>query len=133
MVKVVLPGRPITKKNHMKMVKNKKTGKMFPIQSDQYREYEEACLWILRMVPDKFYGPIWVKVLYWMPNRRGEPDLLGLLQSTADILEKARVIDNDKNIKSFDGSRIVGIDAARPRAEVEIQEWSGGSCQICCL
>ena len=49
------------------------------------------------------------------------PDLTNLLQATADILEKARVIENDKNIVSFDGSKIAGIDKANPRCEITIE------------
>jgi len=47
--------------------------------------------------------------------------LLNLLQATADILEKAGIIDNDKNIRSFDGSRIAGVDRDRPRVEINIE------------
>jgi len=59
-----------------------------------------------------------------MPDRRSSPDLLGLLQATADILEKAQIIDNDRNVVSFDGSEIVGIDRENPRVEIEIEEAS---------
>ena len=55
-----------------------------------------------------------------MPDRR-VPDLINLLQATADILEKARVIEDDKNIISFDGSRIIGVDKENPRVEIEIE------------
>jgi Holliday junction resolvase RusA-like endonuclease len=59
-----------------------------------------------------------------MPDRR-RPDLLGLLQATADILEKAQIIDNDRNVVSFDGSRIMGVDKRNPRVEIEIE-----SCEV---
>jgi len=59
-----------------------------------------------------------------MPDRR-KPDLLGLLQATADILEKAQIIDNDRNVVSFDGSRIMGVDKQNPRVEIEIE-----SCEV---
>ena len=55
-----------------------------------------------------------------MPTK-ARPDLLNLEQATADILEKARVIENDKNIVSFDGSRIAGIDKENPRTEIIIE------------
>jgi Holliday junction resolvase RusA-like endonuclease len=57
-----------------------------------------------------------------MPNRRSWPDLLGLLQATCDILQKAQIIINDRYIKDFDGSRIMGIDPMNPRAEIRIME-----------
>jgi len=55
-----------------------------------------------------------------MPDRR-VPDLINLLQATADILEKARVIEDDKDIISFDGSKIMGIDKDNPRTEITIE------------
>jgi Holliday junction resolvase RusA-like endonuclease len=57
-----------------------------------------------------------------MPNRSGWPDLIGVLQATCDILEKAGVIFNDRDITTFDGSRIVGVDKQNPRVEIEIIE-----------
>ena len=48
-----------------------------------------------------------------------------MYQATADILEKAGIIDNDRNIISMDGSQIVGIDRERPRVEIEIEEVEG--------
>ena len=65
-------------------------------------------------------GEISLQILYYMPTK-ARPDLLNLEQATADILEKARVIENDKNIVSFDGSRIAGIDKENPRTEIIIE------------
>ena len=56
-----------------------------------------------------------------MPTKY-RPDLLNLLQASADIVEKAGVIENDRNIVSFDGSRIVGKDKENPRVEIYIEE-----------
>jgi len=61
-----------------------------------------------------------MKILYYMPTK-ARPDLLNLEQATADILQKAGVIENDKNIYSFDGSRIAGVDKANPRTEILIE------------
>lgn len=55
-----------------------------------------------------------------MPDKRSWPDLVGLLQATSDILTKAKIIDDDKWIVHYDGSRIVGVDKAEPRTEIEI-------------
>jgi Holliday junction resolvase RusA-like endonuclease len=68
------------------------------------------------MITDK----ISLKALYYLKDKR-IPDLINLLQATCDILEKARVIENDKNIISFDGSRIIGVDKANPRVEIKIE------------
>ena len=120
-VKIILQGRPITKKNSQRIALTK-TGKRFIIQSKPYLAYEKDCLKQLmafyrgEIITEK----INLQALYYMPDRR-RPDLLNLEQATADILEKARVIENDKNIVSFDGSRIAGIDKANPRVEIVIE------------
>jgi Holliday junction resolvase RusA-like endonuclease len=55
-----------------------------------------------------------------MPDNRSKPDLNNLGAATADILEKAGIIENDRLIVSWDGSRIMGIDRENPRAEITI-------------
>ena len=87
--KIILPGRPYTKKNSQQIYRNKYTGKPKIAQSQQYQEYEERCLWYLTRHKERFAGEIEVKVLYWMPDKRSWPDLIGLEQATADILQKS--------------------------------------------
>lgn len=126
MTRIVLFGRPKTKKNSQMVVKARsKAGKIYhrPIPSKSFQEYQEACLWQLKTYRGpKFTGPVEVKVLYYMPDRRSWPDLIGLLQATSDILESAGIIQDDKLIVSYDGSRIAGIDKQNPRAEITITE-----------
>jgi Holliday junction resolvase RusA-like endonuclease len=121
---IILPGRPITKKNSQQIIYNRRTKKRQVIQSEYYRNYEEACLWYLKKYRVKYPGPVQVTARYWMPNRRSWPDLLGLEQATADILEAAGVIKNDRDIVSWDGSRIIGVDKKNPRTEITIREIS---------
>jgi len=81
------------------------------------------CLWKLRRYAGKKYtGSVQIRALYWMPNKQSWPDLMGLLQATCDILQKAEIIVNDRNVTSLDGSRIVGVDKDNPRVEIEISE-----------
>lgn len=120
--KTTWAGRAITKKNHqqIRQLKTKGGGRRPSIaQSDRYIQYEKDCLWQTRRPRQPFKGRLWVRCRYWMPTLQ-KPDLIGLMQSTSDILEKAGVIVNDKEIESYDGSRIMGKDAANPRAEIEI-------------
>ena len=126
MLTIVLTGRPVTKKNSQQIVLAK-NGKRFVIQSKQYLAYEKDCLWQIIAqchlhpeMSETITDKVNLQALYFMPDKR-VPDLLNLLQATCDILEKARVIDNDKNIISFDGSRIMGIDKANPRTEIIIE------------
>lgn len=118
MIKITFKGRPITKKNHGQLVR--RNGKMCIIPSKAYREYEESCLW--QIAGKKMYVPgvVVVECVYYMPNKKSFPDLIGLLQATSDILTKARVIDDDKWICSYGGSRIAGYDKTNPRAEIRI-------------
>ncbi len=131
-IKLILTGRPITKKNHQQIVLTK-NGRRYVIQSKPYLTYEKECLW--QIITQRHLHPetseiiidkINLQALYYMPDKK-IPDLLNLLQATADILEKARVIDNDKNIISVDGSRIIGIDKISPRVEIIIKI-IGNSC-----
>ncbi len=117
---IILHGRPTTKKNSSRVVRCGKLTKVLP--SKAYEGYEEDCLWQLKSCREKYEGPVRIKVLYWMRDRRSWPDLVGLMQATADILEKAGVIDNDKNIVSWDGTHIVGVDRSKPRALIEIEK-----------
>ena len=123
LAKITLSGmRPITKKNHTERTKSGAT-----IQSKAYRDYESSCLWLLKSQWRKppLTGRMNLCARYWMPNRSGEPDLIGLLQGTADILEKAGVVENDKYFRRFDGSEVVGIDKHNPRVEIEIELLEG--------
>lgn len=123
MLKLILKGRPITKKNSQIPIKTK-SGKFFIIQSKQYRAYEKDCLFQIitqRIMKQPLVGNLHLRAWYYMPDRR-RPDLLNLLQATADIVEKAKVIENDKDIVSFDLSKIMGVDKENPRVEIEITE-----------
>ena len=116
--KYTIKGRPITKKNSMQRTKHGL------IQSKQYREYEESALWQLK--PHRPSKPIDCAVCmsarYYMPDRRGWPDLFGLIQATADILEKAGIVEDDGFIADVDGSMIAGIDKENPRVEITLGE-----------
>ena len=115
-----IKGRPITKKNSQQRTSHGL------IQSKQYRLYEKSAIWQLKaqdMPPEPITRPVILKVKYYMPNRQGWPDLLGLLQATADILEKAGILADDRLIYHIDdGSAIWGIDKDKPRAEIKISE-----------
>ena len=127
-MRITLQGRPITKKNSQKIIVNRTTHRPMIIQSDQYRQYEEACMWILKGLVEKpLSGRFNLCCKYWMPDKRGEPDLIGLLQATADILEKAGIVENDRMFRMFDGSIVVGVDKQNPRVEICISELQEGT------
>lgn len=123
--KIVIPGRPTTKKNSGRIVRCGRYPKLLP--SRAYEEYETNCLWLLKAGyrGPRFEGSIALRARYWMPDRRGWPDLAGLIQATQDILQKAGIISDDKHVVSLDGCRIAGVDRENPRAEIEIEEVAG--------
>lgn len=113
-------GRPITKKNSMQ-----KTRRGL-VQSSAYRDYELSALWQLkrqRKPPEPIIRPVELYVSYYMPNKRSWPDLIGLIQATADILEKARILDNDRLVVQISSqSGIWGIDKTNPRTFINVRE-----------
>ncbi|MBW2084462.1 MAG: RusA family crossover junction endodeoxyribonuclease [Deltaproteobacteria bacterium] len=124
-VEITLPGRPMSKKNHQQIWRNRKTGKPFVVQSEQYQNYETECLWHLKKYRGPcFTGPVRLKCEYWMPTRQ-KPDLVGLIQATQDILQKAGIIRDDQDVMRLDGSKIVGVDRENPRVEIEIIKIEG--------
>lgn len=117
-MEIVIQGQPRTKKNSSRiaLINNKRV--LLP--SKAFKEYEKVAFMQLARVK-AVNGPVSVLCRYYLQNRAHWPDLVGLLQATSDILQAAGVIDNDKYIVNYDGSKIAGIDKDRPRAEITIQ------------
>ena len=95
------------------------------VQGKAYREYAKDALWQLkchRRPIKPIDCAVAMTAKYYMPNRKGWPDLFGLVQATADILESAGIIEDDGYIAQIDGSMIAGIDAEDPRVEITVSE-----------
>lgn len=123
--KIVIKGRPVTKKNHCQIIRNRNTGRPLIIQSSQYRKYEKEFIRQMDANLKELFSKevhLHLRVLYYLPDGRGKPDLVNLIQATQDILQKFGLYNNDSQIKSLDGSRIGGIDKDNPRVEIEIKE-----------
>ena len=122
-MKFTIPFPPITKKNHQQIRRNRSTGKPFIAQSNQYRDYENACLLAIQgRYRINIDYPINLTALFYMPTHR-RVDLVNLLEALQDALVKANVLedDNSKIVKSVDGSRVL-YDKEHPRTEVIISE-----------
>lgn len=120
-MKYTIPGQPITKKNSMRLVYAK--GRMIPLPSKQFVDYEREAEYSLRPLPDKPIDfPVEVKCIYYMPTKR-KCDLTNLMEATHDILVKCGVLadDNFSVIESVDGSRVLH-DKENPRVEIYIEE-----------
>lgn len=118
---ITLLGPPRTKKNHQRIMRGA-GGKPTIAQSKEYIQYEKDCLWQIRSPPRPLAGPVNVRCLYYMPDRR-RVDLTNLLEATDDILVKAGVLADDRSsiVVGHDGSRVL-LDRQRPRVEITIIE-----------
>lgn len=120
MLKLVICGRPITKKNSSRIVTCGGYPRLLP--SKAYVHYQKDSL---RQITGrdrvKIDQPINLKVLYYMPTRH-RVDLVNLLEATCDILVDAGVLadDNSKIVVSHDGSRVL-YDKDNPRTEIYIE------------
>lgn len=122
---------PKTKKNSPVIVQHLKRAVLIP--SKAYREWEAAAIrsllgeGIIARVPGdkpvyRAYGaminsPVNCRALIYRDALRG--DAVGYYQAIGDFLELAGIVENDKWLVSWDGSRLAK-DSARPRIELEL-------------
>ena len=118
-IRFTIPLAPITKKNSQRILRNKKTGKLFIAPSENYERYENDAMFFLPK--DRVQTACEVKCVFYMPTHR-RVDLVNLLEAVDDILVKGGLLadDNCEIIVSHDGSR-VKYDKDNPRTEVEIK------------
>lgn len=122
--KITIPGRPITKKNSMRLAHG--GNRSFPIPSKQFEEYQENAGYYIPYKWKLISHPCNVKCLYYMPidyqNTKSVIDLVNLLEATDDILVHYGVLedDNSRIVVSHDGSRVL-YDKEAPRVEIEIE------------
>ena len=120
MIRITLPGAPITKKNSQQIVYAGARPMIVP--SAQYKAYRGTCL---KLIPSSALAridyPINLKAVYYMPTKR-RVDLCNLLEATCDILVDAGVLMDDCStiVAAHDGSR-VDYDKEQPRVEIEIR------------
>lgn len=122
----IIPCAPITKKNSQQIVFNRKTGKRFIRQSDQYNDYENVASYYLQpKPPNPIDYPVTVKCTFYMPTHR-RVDTANLNAAIHDILVKYGILadDNRDIIASTDGTRTF-YDKQNPRSEIEIEPFEG--------
>lgn len=124
MIEITVPLAPVTKKNSMRIVRNRKTGKRRIMPSQKYMDYEAEAVWHCKRakVQSPIEKPVEVKCLFYMPTRR-RVDLTNLLESIDDVLVRAGVLKDDHSgiIVSHDGSRVL-YDKDNPRTVLFIRE-----------
>lgn len=126
MIQIVLPGSIRSKKNSKIPTiigGKKKPRRAIILPSKAYQTWEKAALSEVKaQYPhlEPIISDVHVRAIAYI--RGGLPDLSGMTESVGDCLEKAGVIQNDKQIKSWDGSRVLR-DKDNPRTEVEIKPY----------
>lgn len=125
MLKIVIPGNPVTKKNHGRIVQKKfANGKSLPIMlpSEPYVKYEKHCKEFMPKIDEPINYPVNLKCTFYMQTRR-KVDVSNLISAISDILTKYKVIQDDNRniVASYDGSRVY-YDKENPRVIVEISE-----------
>ena len=120
-IKFTIPLPPLTKKNHQRILINRRTGKRFIGQSEQYTQYAKDAAWFIPK-GQLINVPVNVKCIFYMPTRR-RCDLTNLLEAIDDIMVNCGLLADDSYevIHSHDGSRVMYCKE-RPRTEIEINE-----------
>lgn len=116
-------GNPAIKKNSRTVVRNSRTGRMFPIKSRKLEIAEwDAYVDLMNNKHASMKLPIRTPVNVCFTFYRGtrhRVDLSNLYGLPEDALQKAGVLENDSLIESHDGSR-KRYDPKNPRTEITI-------------
>jgi len=120
----VIPGAPRTKKNHGKRIK--RGNRIYNVASDAYTAWNAMAVASLRRDIASLAGarrpitvPVNCRALFFREALTG--DAVGYYQALADTLENAGVVENDKLIVSWDGTRLLK-DAGLPRIILTLEE-----------
>lgn len=114
LVSVVIPGAPRTKKNHSRIVWNGNRPRILP--SKAHEEWAEQAERRCTIKGRKAIAePVNCRASIYREALTG--DAVGFYQAIADLLEKVGVVENDKWIVSWDGTRLMK-DAKEPRIEL---------------
>lgn len=117
----IIEGVPVSGKNHMQMMVNRKTGKRFMKIGKVAQTWQDDAIGQLtrqrgrRMTID---GPVYVEYIAYQPWDRC--DLDNIEAALFDALKKALVIRDDKLIVDHRGRK--DVDKERPRIEVSVQK-----------
>lgn len=126
-LRLTIPGRPATKKTHQQVIYVKGSPRVIP--SAQFAKYEKLCKEFCAQAwedigknPMDFGVSIEMRIYLdtWSIG-----DHVGYMQSIGDILEKHKVIANDKFIHWGDDGMhwFGGVDKENPRCEIVIKRF----------
>jgi Holliday junction resolvase RusA-like endonuclease len=120
MFKLVVPGRPIVKKNTKRIIGAGK--KKMIIYSPKFVEWEKvALLAAMRVRPVNLITCLLeAEYKFYFKNTQGQADTSNLVEGIQDVLTKAGVIQDDKLIMRFTAEKFFGHE---PRTEVVLHEY----------
>jgi Holliday junction resolvase RusA-like endonuclease len=130
----MLPVIPRTKKTSNRLVsfgkpcwtcRQKPHHKVLPSEAFEQMQHECSLVWpVVRAALERkgvrlpIEGAVAIRALFYRDAERG--DATGYMQALADILQELGVIQDDKYIAHWDGTRLLK-DATKPRIELEIE------------
>lgn len=123
-----LPGSPRTKKTSNQAHRSGRkcaacklgTGHIVVRPSQRFLDWENTCKDFVRKRPElnlQLAGQLELSALVYRDKNLG--DLGGYLNAVCDVLQSTGIILNDRQIASFDGSRL-DKDAENPRVEITL-------------
>jgi Holliday junction resolvase RusA-like endonuclease len=125
----VILGDAATKKNRPRLIRVK--GRTIPIPCKEYMTWEKISVLQLNIARSELGAwkrdcvfpnePVEVEAVFYRTNRR--PDLVNLYQALSDILEKARIVHNDRQIVCWSGGPII-VDKDKPRVEITVSQYA---------
>jgi len=113
LAKLTITGQPVILKNGKMICFNRKTGSRFIKSNDRVERYNELALVQLRSQwknQPPITVPVGIKMLFfghWHRVSETIPDLSNLYEAPQDLLQKAGILLNDRQIEHHDGSRRV--------------------------
>lgn len=117
-ISFTIRGIPRTKKTHNRIFRAGKAGRLRVMPSEAYEEwFEHARFQLTHGGSWRFTSDVNVSALFYRAANVG--DAVGYYQALADLLERSDVLANDRQIRSWDGSRLLK-DAHYPRIEVTV-------------
>jgi Holliday junction resolvase RusA-like endonuclease len=126
LVKLKITGQPVVLKNNKMIAFNRKTGGRFIKSNARVDAYERVALLQLRSQwknKSPITVPVGIKLTFygaWHRVSENIPDISNLYEAPQDLLQKAGVLLNDRQIEHHDGSRRVCLcDLDCPRKKLK--------------
>ena len=121
MIYFEITGQTPSKKTSQRIIRMRGSGRPKILPNLKYSKWESRAVLELKAQKTekglkKIDYPISLTALIYRQNKGKKPDLVNLLQSICDVLQKAEIIADDSIIASLDGSRILSVSEPEDEA-----------------